>query len=84
MKESVKEKYESLGVNTDVRDRAYKNLKHHPKTKQMLDALAEIDLYLTDSYFSWNNSKTRDTEILMYELDVHFEYQDKVREFYTN
>jgi hypothetical protein len=55
-----------------------KGIPHDPRSKQIVEMLAQIDFHVFDDHFCWKVGGDGDNgEALMYELDVYFELHDK-------
>lgn len=69
-----------MPVNYNITERWEKGTKHHPKSKELLRRLQEIDAKYCNNFFDWEIGGDGDNgETLMYELDILFE-EDDVRQ----
>lgn len=67
-----------MNVETNITKRWEQGLSHHPKSEAIFQILKDVDWKYGDDYFCWKNGGDGDNgEQLMYELDIHFEQQDK-------
>lgn len=65
------------GIEYDINKRWEEGIDHHPKSIELMSAIAKIDFLLCDDHFSWKIGGDGDNgEILMYEMDIYFEEQD--------
>lgn len=65
-------------VETDINKRWEQGVPHHPRSKELMRHLANIDIRYCNDYFCWKCGGDGDNgEILMYELDIIFELEDK-------
>jgi hypothetical protein len=77
--EECKEIYEILGVDTDINKRWENGVDHHPRSEELMAHLKSIDFYICGDHFCWKTGGDGDNgESLMYEMDVYFEYKDKL------
>jgi len=54
-------------------------MPHHPKSLELFDSIAKLDLELNNDYFCWKSGGDGDNgETLMFLLDEHFEQTDAV------
>lgn len=85
MKESVKAKYEAVGINTDIYNRLNECLEHHPKTEALFAGVSEVDEIneIGNDSFPYGDDES-DLQLLMYKMDIYFEYKDKVLQYYAN
>lgn len=66
-----------MSVERDINKRWEQGVDHHPKSVALFDALQSIDLRHGNDYFCWKSGGDGDNgEMLMYELDIHFECED--------
>ena len=66
-----------MSVETDINKRWELGLDHHPKSVALFEALARIDLAHGGDYFCWKSGGDGDNgEMLMYQMDIHFETED--------
>lgn len=73
--------YTDFGIETDIQVRWEEGIDHHKKSLELMDALKHIDYYLGDDCFCWKIGGDGDNgENLMYEMDIYFEYLDKLKE----
>ena len=64
-------------IEYDINTRWENGWEHHPKSLEFMNSLARIDFAFGDDYFCWKVGGDGDNgEILMYEMDIHFEEQD--------
>lgn len=67
-----------MAVETDINKRWAQGLAHHPKSVELFRSLEKIDLAHGNDYFCWKSGGDGDNgEMLMYELDIHFETLDE-------
>ena len=60
-----------------ILDRWGKDISHHPKSVELMAFLLEHDFNDYNDYFCWKKGGDGDNgELLMYEMDSYFEYQD--------
>jgi len=65
-------------INTDLNDRWENGTPHHPKSKELMRHILELDFEFNDDYFCWKMGGDGDNgEFLMYLMDMYFELQDK-------
>lgn len=63
-----------MSVETDVNKRWMSGAEHHPKSRVLFEALAEIDFKYGSDFFCWKSGGDGDNgEHLMYEMDIYFE-----------
>ena len=68
-------------VETNINVRWETGMPHHPKSIELMNALAKIDFEHCDDYFCWKTGGDGDNgEFLMYQMDIFFERQDEERE----
>ena len=73
-KKDIIQKAKELGVETDIEKRWENGIEHHPKSIELMEAVAEIDFQVCDDYFCWKLGGDGDNgETLMYEMDIYFE-----------
>ena len=66
-----------MAVERDINKRWEQGIDHHPKSKAMFKALADLDWKYGDDYFCWKSGGDGDNgEHLMYEMDIYFECLD--------
>ena len=67
-----------IQLETDVNKRWEHGINHHPKSKEIIKALAELDYHLTNDFLSIKTGGDGDNwEAMMYLLDIYFEGQDR-------
>lgn len=65
-------------VEKDITKRWENGIEHHPKSVEVFEALADIDLKYGNDYFCWKYGGDGDNgEHLMYEMDIYFETKDE-------
>lgn len=75
------EEYQKYGVETDINKRWEEGIDHHPKSIKLMEHLMIIDFDLCNDHFCWKTGGDGDNgESLMYEMDIYFEYMDKLME----
>ena len=58
--------------------RREEGVPHHPKSVELVKALAHIDEKIYGNYFDWRTGGDGDNgETLMYEMDIYFESLDR-------
>ena len=66
-----------MSVERDINKRWEQGIDHHPKSEELMKALAKIDFEMCDDYFCWKMGGDGDNgETLMYEMDIYFECLD--------
>ena len=65
-------------VETDIVKRWRNGIEHHPKSIELANAIFEMDWKYGGDYFCWKRGGDGDNgEMLMYLLDIHFEFEDE-------
>lgn len=66
-------------VITDIGARFEQGIGHHPKSKEIYNAIEKNDWDFGGDYFCWKSGGGGDNgEHLMYLLDIYFEKQDEL------
>ena len=74
-------KLEKHGIESDINVRWEKGTDHHPKSLELMKGLETIDFELCNDYFEWKVGGDGDNgETFMYEMDIYFELQDKLKD----
>ena len=61
-----------------TKDRWGNGIEHHPKSKELMAFLVDIDFNVFGDHFCWKTGGDGDNgESLMYEMDAFFEAKDK-------
>lgn len=69
--------YEQYNIETDHNARWQEGRPHHPKSKEIMEHIAELDVCFMSDYFCWKMGGDGDNgEFLMYLMDMYFELQD--------
>jgi hypothetical protein len=64
-------------IQIDINKRHKQGMPHHPESVNLFQSIKYIDSYLGENYFCWKSGGDGDNgEILMYQLDIHFERLD--------
>lgn len=64
-------------VEKDITKRWETGTPHHPKSDELMSALAGIDFSYCGDYFNWKVGGDGDNgETLMYQMDIYFECID--------
>ena len=64
-------------IERDINKRLEEGFPHHPKSKELMEALMKVDFSHCDDYFCWKSGGDGDNgETLMYQMDIYFECLD--------
>ncbi len=64
-------------IETNIAKRWEDGIDHHPKSEELVRAIADLDFKYGDDYFRFKIGGDGDNgEHLMYLLDIYFEIQD--------
>lgn len=78
---NIIEQAEELKIETNINKRWENGIAHHKKSKELMNAISEIDFNLCNDCFCWKIGGDGDNgETLMYEMDIYFELCDKLQE----
>jgi len=67
-------------VNTDISNRWENGVKHHPKSIELAEMIAEIDFHLCSDSFDLKFGGDGDNgENLLYILDIYFDWKDRTQ-----
>lgn len=77
----IAQEYKQYGIETDQNVRWETGMGHHPKSKELMRHIIELDFCFMDDYFCWKSGGDGDNgEFLMYLMDMFFELQDAKNE----
>ena len=66
-----------MSVERNINTRWEAGTDHHPESKALYKALADIDWIHGQDYFGWKSGGDGDNgEHIMYEMDIYFECRD--------
>lgn len=66
------------GIEYNPNERWKQSIPHHPKSVALFKRIEYLDFHLSGDYFCWKSGGDGDNgEMLMYEMDIYFEEQDK-------
>ena len=64
-------------IERNINTRWESGAEHHPKSVELFKSLSAIDFKHGGDYFCWKSGGDGDNgEMLMYEMDIHFECID--------
>lgn len=66
-----------MNIEKDINKRWEEGIDHHPKSEELFQVLAKIDIKYCNDYFCWKQGGDGDNgETFMYQLDIYFESLD--------